>query len=98
RRISLHKLCLALSRVSIFKRSNALASCRDLYGFWLIIKCDQGVFAHMIHAPVCLGSAGRPVVFGSKGHRIFQCGGSLMGVPEMAFGSVALQSEPPCNI
>ena len=52
----------------------------------------------MIHAPFCFGSAGRPVVFGSKGHKIFQCGGSVIGVPEMAYGSVALQSEPPCNM
>jgi len=64
----------------------------------LIIRWAQGVRAYMIHVPVCLGVAGKLVLAGSKGHMIIQWGGSLMGAPEVAYGSVALQSVPPASM
>src|SRR5215469_10462834 len=52
----------------------------------------------MIHVPVCLGVVGNPLTLGSNGHIIIQCGGSLIGVPLVAKGSVALQSVPPASM
>ena len=40
----------------------------------------------MIQVPVCFGSVPKPEVLGSNGHMIIQCGGSLMGLPEVAIG------------
>jgi hypothetical protein len=52
----------------------------------------------MIQVPVCFGSTDNPVVFGSTGHMIIQCGGSLIGVPEVALGSLALNLFPPTDV
>ena len=52
----------------------------------------------MIQVPVSLGIVGNPVLAGSKGHMIIQWGGSLIGVPEVASGALALQSVPPANM
>src|ERR1700736_3281483 len=51
----------------------------------------------MIHVPVLRGVVGSPDDL-STGHRIIQWGGSLIGVPFVANGSLALQSEPPANM
>src|SRR4029077_2392053 len=62
------------------------------------MRWAHGVPDHMIQAPVCLASVDSPVVLGSKGQRTIQCGGSLMGVPEVALGSLALQSVAPSSM
>jgi hypothetical protein len=49
----------------------------------------------MIQVPVRFGVDGSPVAPALKGHMIIQWGGSLIGVPDVAFGSFALQSVPP---
>src|ERR1700681_2927448 len=51
----------------------------------------------MIHVPLFFGVVGRPLSFGT-GHITIQCGGSLIGVPFVANGSVALQSVPPASM
>src|ERR1700681_4017012 len=51
----------------------------------------------MIHVPLFFGVVGRPLSFGT-GHMIIQCGGSLIGVPFVANGSLALQSVPPASM
>src|SRR5579883_3271701 len=45
----------------------------------MMCRWAYGVPANMMYAPVSLRAAGSPVVFGSNGHMIIQCGPTIMG-------------------
>jgi len=52
-----------------------------------------------MYAPVSLGAAGNPVVFGSKGHMIIQCGPILIVGFVMSNGSDVLHHwVPPASM
>src|SRR5229473_5679162 len=52
----------------------------------------------MMYAPVGLCVVGNPLVFGSKGHRIIQCGPMGIGGLVLSNGSESLRCVAPANI
>jgi len=49
------------------------------YGRPITCTWAYGEPAHMMYAPVSLCTTGSPVVLGSKGHMIIQCGPTVIG-------------------
>src|ERR1700691_2574201 len=51
-----------------------------------------------MYAPVALWCVGRPDVLGSKGHRIIQCGPTVMGASVLSYGSESLRCVAPASM
>jgi len=58
----------------------------------MMCTCAYGDPAHMTYAPVGLCVVGSPVVFGSDGHRIIQCGPTVIAGLVTSEGSESLRS------
>src|SRR5712671_218669 len=64
----------------------------------MICKWAYGVPADMMYAPVSLLVTDSPVVFGSNGHRIIQCGPIVMGGLVSSDGSNTLRCVAPASM
>src|ERR1700690_1355299 len=51
-----------------------------------------------MYAPVALWCVGRPDVLGPKGHRIIQCGQTVMGASVLSYGSESVRCVAPASM
>src|ERR1700722_6850049 len=64
----------------------------------MMCRWAYGVPANMMYAPVSLRVTDSPVVFGSNGHRIIQCGPIVIGGLVLSGGSDALRCAAPASM
>jgi|HubBroStandDraft_6_1064221.scaffolds.fasta_scaffold169019_2 hypothetical protein len=64
----------------------------------MMCTCAYGDLAHMMYAPVGLCVVGSPVVFGSNGHLIIQCGPTVIAGLLTSEGSESLRCVAPASM
>src|SRR6266403_3191887 len=88
----------AATRLSATVTATGLCGATCTYGAPMMWTCAHGLPAHMMYAPVGLCVVGSPVVFGSKGHLIIQCGPTVIAGLVVSLGSESFLCVAPASL